>query len=80
MTTENAIASRNKIARAALNADPRYSFRPIGEMDDDVNDMEELTGLRLVHRITATCDVAVYSDGSRHMLVCDANGPISIAL
>jgi hypothetical protein len=40
--------------------------------------MADETDLPLAYRATSTSDVAVYSDGERHVLVCDAHGPISI--
>jgi hypothetical protein len=78
MTTSEIITARNEIANLALAGDTRYSFDPIGETDGDINDMADETDLTLVYRATSTSDVAVYSDGERHVLVCDAHGPISI--
>jgi hypothetical protein len=79
MNTSQIIDDRHKIARLALDGDTRYDFEPIGA-DGDINDMESETGMARVYRAYSTSDVAVYSDGTRHMLVCDANGPISISI
>ena len=78
MTTSEIITARNEIANLALAGDARYSFDPIGETDGDINSMANETDMPLVYRAANTSDVAVYSDGERHILVCDANGPISI--
>ena len=78
MKAHEAIDSRNTIANLALSGDRRYIFDPIGAEDADINDMERETGMTLVHRAYSDSDVAVYSNGTRHALVCDANGPISI--
>ena len=80
MTTSEIIAARNEIARAAINGDTRYSHEAIGADDGDINEMTAETGLPRVHRAESDSDVAVYSDGSRHVLVADANGPIAITL
>ena len=80
MTTSEIITARNEIARAALNGDTRYSHEAIGAEDGDINEMETETGLPRVHRAESDSDVAVYSDGTRHILVGDANGPIAISL
>lgn len=80
MSTQAVISSRNEIARAALNGDTRYSHEAIGADDGNINTMTAETGLPVVHRAESTSDVAVYSDGTRHVLVADANGPIAIRL
>lgn len=80
MTINEIITARHQIARAAIDGDRRYSHEAIGADDGDINEMEAETGLRLVHRATSTSDVAVYSDGTTHALVADANGPIVIRL
>jgi hypothetical protein len=78
MTTSEIINARNEIANLALAGDSRYSFDAIGAVDGDINSMETETGMTLVHRAYSDSDVAVYSDGESHVLVCDANGPIAI--
>ncbi len=80
MNTSQIIDERHKIARLALDGDTRYDFEPIGAKDGDINDMESETGMARVYRADHDNDVAVYSDGTRHMLVCEANGPISISI
>ena len=40
--------------------------------------MANETDLPLVYRAYSDNDVAIYSDGEQHVLVCDANGPIAI--
>ena len=80
MNTSEAISARNEIARLALNGDARYSHEAIGAPDGDINGMETEAGLPRVYRAESTSDVSVYSDGTRHVLVCDANGPIAIRL
>lgn len=80
MTSSEIISARNQIARAALDGDARYSHEAIGADDDDINDMEAQTGLTRVHRATSDNDVAVYSDGSRTVIVADANGPVAITI
>lgn len=80
MTTTEIITRRNEIARAALDGDRRYSHEAIGADDGDINDMVAETGLPRVHCAESTSDVAVYSDGTRHAIVGDANGPIVIRL
>lgn len=79
-TTTEIITLRNEIARSALDGDSRYSHEAIGADDGDVNAMENETGLPLVHRAQSDSDVAVYSDGTSHVLVCDANGPVAITI
>jgi hypothetical protein len=76
--TQDAIASRNRIARLALDGDVHYTHEAIGANDGNVNEMDDLVGLPLVRRARADDDVAVYSDGSRWALVADANGPVVI--
>ena len=78
MTTSEIITARDEIANLALAGHARYSFDAIGERDGDINAMADETGLPLVYRAYADNDVAVYSDGEHHVLVCDANGPIAI--
>ena len=80
MTTEQIIKARNEIARSALNGDSRYSHEAIGDERGNINDMETEAGLPRVYRAESTDDVAVYSDGETHVLVCDANGPIAIKI
>ena len=80
MTTSEIITARNEIARAAIDGDTRYSHEAIGAEDGDINDMEAETGLPRVHHAESDSDVAVYSDGTRHLLVADANGPIAISI
>ena len=80
MTTSEIIIARNEIANLALAGDTRYSFDPIGEAHGDINSMADKTDLPLVYRAYSNNDVAVYSDGEHHVLVCDANGPISIEI
>ena len=80
MTTSEIITRRNEIANLALAGDARYSFDPIGAAADDINSMESETDLPLVYRAYSDSDVAIYSDGERHVLVCDANGPIAICV
>jgi hypothetical protein len=80
MNTSQIIAARHKIARAALNGDTRYDFEPIGANNGDINEMAKETGMARIYRAGHDNDVAVYSDGTRHMLVCDAHGPISISI
>ena len=76
--TRNAIATRNRIVRLALEGDPNYTHEAIGADDGNVNEMDDLVGLPLVWRARADDDVAVYSDGSLWALVADANGPVVI--
>ena len=78
MTTSEIITARNEIANLALAGDARYSFDPIGESDGDINSMASETDMPLVYRAYSDNDVAIYSDGEQHVLVCDANGPIAI--
>lgn len=80
MSTEEIIASRNNIARIALDGDDRYSHEAIGDEYGDINDMETETSLPRVWRAESDSDVAVYSDGTRHILVAEANGPIAITI
>jgi hypothetical protein len=78
MTLAEIIDNRQTIARAALNGDSRYTHEAIGADYGNINSMETEAGLPLVHRAENDCDVAVYSDGTQHVLVADANGPIAI--
>ena len=78
MSTTEIITARNEIANLALAGDARYSFDAIGKSNGDINSMADETGLPLVYRAHSNNDVAVYSDGEKHVLVCDANGPIAI--
>lgn len=78
MTTSEIIIARHDIVNLALAGDGRYNFDPIGEIGGDINSMANETDLPLVHQAYSDSDVAVYSDGKRHVLVCDANGLISI--
>jgi hypothetical protein len=78
--TAEIIAARHEIARDALNGDLRYSHCAIGSADGDINDMGAETGMVLVHRADSDSDVAVYANGSRNVLVADANGPVAIRL
>ena len=78
MTTSEIITARNEIANLALAGDARYSFDSIGDGDGDINSMANETDLPLVYRAYSDNDVAIYSDGEQHVLVCDANGPIAI--
>jgi hypothetical protein len=80
MTTSEIITARNEIARASLDGVGTYAHEAIGPDDGDINAMEDLTGLPLVHRAESNSDVAVYSDHTRHVLVADANGPIAIRI
>ncbi len=80
MTTAEIITARNEIARAAINGDTRYSHEAIGADDGNINEMSAEAGLPRVHRAESDSDVAVYSDGVRHILVADANGPIAISI
>jgi hypothetical protein len=78
MTTSEIIEARNEIANLALAGDSRYWFDSIGDVDGDINEMADETELPLVYRAYSDGDVAVYSDGDEHVLVCDANGLIAI--
>lgn len=78
MTTSEIIIARKEIAHLALAGDTRYSFDAIGERDGDINSMATETDLPLVYRAYSDDDVAIYSDGEQHVLVCDANGCIQI--
>ena len=78
--TSEIITARHKIAKLALGGNARYSFDPIGDVDGDINSMATLAGLPLVYRAESDNDVAVYSNGTRHVLVCDAHGPVAIRL
>ena len=78
MTTSQIIDERHKIARLALDGDTRYYFEAIGANYGDINSMAEETDLPLIYRAYSDDDVAVYSDGKKHVLVCDAHGPIAI--
>lgn len=78
MNLTEVIEARNEIARAALNGDARYSHNAIGDERGDINAMETETGLPRIYKAQTTDDVAVYSDGTRHVLVMDANGPVSV--
>lgn len=80
MNLTEVIEARNEIANAALNGDDRYSQNAIGDENGNINDMETETGLPRVYRAQTTDDVAVYSDGTRHVLVMDANGPVAVAI
>ena len=80
MSTEEIIESRNNIARLALDGDDRYSHEAIRDEYGDINDMETEISLPRVWRAQSDSDVAVYSDGTRHILVADANGPIAITI
>ena len=80
MNTSEIIAARNEIANRALDGDTRYSHKAIGPDDGDINEMESFTGLPRVHYAENNSDVAVYSDGVRHVIVADANGPVAITL
>ena len=72
------ISQRNAIAAAALNADARYQHQAIGSDDGDINDMENETGMHIVHRAESDSDVAVYASDYQWMIVADANGPVAI--
>jgi hypothetical protein len=72
------VASRNEIARAALNGDKRYIHEAIGAEGDDINEVGDGAGMPRVYRAESDSDVAVYSDGSRYILVADAHGPVAI--
>lgn len=74
------IARRNDIARSALDGDLRYSHEAIGEDDGSINEMDVDIGMPIQHRAENDNDVAVYSDGRRAVLVCDANGPVAIEI
>ena len=78
MTTSEIITARNEIASLALAGDSRYDFDPIGDEDNHANEMSGRLGLPRVYSAESFNDVAVYSDGTQHVLVCDANGPIAI--
>ena len=80
MNLQTVIELRNEIARDALNGDSRYSHAAIGAIDGDINAMEKETGLPLKHRAESDSDAAIYSDGDRHLLVVDANGPVVISI
>lgn len=70
-------AHANWIATQALNGDG-YSWSPIGDPGDSVDDMEVKDAtLRL--RAQTTSDVAIWerADGTV-VLIADANGPVAI--
>jgi hypothetical protein len=79
MNILNVITDRSAIARLALDGDG-HSFDPIGGLRGDINEMEPEVGLPRVHRAYGDDDIAVYSDGTRHALVANANGPIIISI
>lgn len=80
MHTNTAVESRNEIARAALDGDPRYSHEAVGAEDGDINGMAQEIGMPLVHRAASESDVAVYASDDRWVLVADANGPVAIRM
>jgi hypothetical protein len=77
-TIDQIVSTRNHIAKLAIDGSRSYAMEAIGEENDDINNMESLTGMPRVHRATSDCDVAVYADGERWLIVADCNGPIAI--
>lgn len=69
------IESRSTVINDVLNTG---DFDVIGEETDDINEFSDMIGLPLVYKSQGDWDVAVYSDGSRHAWVADANGPIMV--
>jgi len=53
---------------------------PVGEEDDDINELAEVLGAELIVASTSNDKVAVYRRGEQLILVGDAHGPWAVSV